>query len=162
MGFLRRFDLPRYREHYGLATLFETGTFRGGGVASAIDAGFERIYSVEIIDELYQENVSRFAEDESVTILKGESAAVLDAALPEIESNILFWLDAHCPGADHGLRDYNAEPDERVRCPLSAGKINSISDSIRKKRRSFTTRPCRPKAQSSHTFVRCADPTSAR
>lgn len=120
MGFLRRFDLPRYREHYGLTTLFETGTFRGGGVQSALDAGFERIFSVEIIPELHRDNVERFAANSNVAILKGESATVLDATLPGIDSNILFWLDAHCPGADHGLADYNAEPDETVRCPLEA------------------------------------------
>jgi hypothetical protein len=120
MGFLRRFDLARYRAHYGLTTLFETGTFRGGGVQSGIDFGFERIYSVEIIDELFQDNVERFSANKNVTILKGESAAVLDATLPDISSNILFWLDAHCPGADHGLTDYNTEPNERVRCPLES------------------------------------------
>ena len=40
--------------------------------------------------------------------------------LPGLEGNILFWLDAHFPGADHGLRDYNAELDEQVRCPLES------------------------------------------
>jgi hypothetical protein len=120
MGFLRRFDLPRYREHYGLTTLVETGTFRGGGVQAAIDSGFERVYSVELIDELYKSNVEKFSSCENVTILQGESDCVLDSILPTIDSNILFWLDAHCPGADDGRREYNAESDERIRCPLES------------------------------------------
>jgi hypothetical protein len=33
---------------------------------------------------------------------------------------IFFWLDAHFPGADGGLLDYNAEADESVRCPLES------------------------------------------
>ena len=118
MGSLYRFDLERYAETYDLPVLFETGTFFGYGVQLAINAGFEKIFSVEIIDEYFTANVERFSDQENVTILKGESAAVLGDTVGEIESNILFWLDAHFPGADGGLCHYNSCEDEAIRCPL--------------------------------------------
>ena len=120
MGSLNRFDLARYRGHYGLNALFETGTFHGDGVQAAIEAGFDRIISVEIIDEYFTENRKRFAHDDRVQILHGESRWALEEILPGLEGPIFFWLDAHFPGADGGLRDHNAEPDEAVRCPLES------------------------------------------
>ena len=120
MGFLRRFDLARYREFYSLGALFETGTFRGGGVEAALEAGFERVYSIEIIVELFHLNRERFHGDDRIHLLHGQSAAQLDRVLPSIDANIFFWLDAHYPGADHGLREYDDEPDEALRCPLES------------------------------------------
>jgi hypothetical protein len=120
MGSLRRFDISRYAREYDLPVLFETGTYKGGGVKLALKAGFEKIYSVEIVDEYFRENVDRFSANRNVTILQGESEAVLDRTLPEIEGNILFWLDAHFPGADGGLADYNSCEDERIRSPLES------------------------------------------
>jgi len=118
MGDLRRFELDRYREHYSLTTLFETGTFRGDGVQQALDSGFGFIYSVEIMDEFFDKCVERFSKNDNITLLKGHSSDMLEEALPSIDGNIFFWLDAHFPGADGGLRDYNGESDADLRCPL--------------------------------------------
>jgi hypothetical protein len=118
MGSLSRFELDRYRRHYSLTTLFETGTLHGHGVQQALDNGFEFVYSVEIMDEFFDKCVERFSANDNVTLLKGHSADMLDLALPSIKGNIFFWLDAHFPGADGGLRDYNSESDETLRCPL--------------------------------------------
>lgn len=120
MGTLHRFELSRYREHYDLATLFETGTLRGDGAQAALDAGFEKIFSVEMIEEFFAASSERFAEQENVVILQNSSVAALDGMLPDIDTGIFFWLDAHFPGADGGLRDYNAEADESIRCPLES------------------------------------------
>ena len=118
MGSLSRFDLSRYREHYGLGAFFETGTCWGDGVQYAVDAGFERIFSVEIMDEFFDASSERFKDLDHITLIKGESVTALEQTLPDIEDNILFWLDAHFPGADGGLKDYNAPTDETIRCPL--------------------------------------------
>ncbi len=118
MGSLFRFDLRRYAETYDLPVLFETGTFLGNGVKLALDAGFESIYSVEIVEQYYQANVELFADRPEVTIIEGTSAAALDSVLRSIEPNILFWLDAHFPGADGGLSGYNDCHDEAVKFPL--------------------------------------------
>lgn len=118
MGSLFRFDLGRYADTYDLPVLFETGTFRGNGVQLAIDAGFKKIFSVEIIEEYYLANVERFKDQPGVNLLHGESAKCLGDTVGTIKENILFWLDAHFPGADGGLCSYNSCEDETIRCPL--------------------------------------------
>lgn len=118
MGSLFRFDLERYAETYDLPVLFETGTFLGNGVQLAIDAGFDRVYSVEIIDEYFTANVERFSDQQNVNLLHGESAKCLSDTVATINENILFWLDAHFPGADGGLCSYNSCEDEAIRCPF--------------------------------------------
>lgn len=118
MGSLQRFDLRKYADHYGLSVFFETGTFQGEGVERAIETSFDRILSVEIIDEFYRTIAGRFAEFNNVKIIHGNSVSALEQILPEIKGNILFWLDAHFPGADGHLTDYNHEQEDSIRCPL--------------------------------------------
>ncbi|MEO8649946.1 MAG: hypothetical protein ABI539_12335 [Acidobacteriota bacterium] len=118
MGNLARFDLARYASVYDLGALVETGTFRGHGVRAALAAGFEQIISIEIVEQYFDENTERFKDFPNVEILEGHSADVLDQVAEGIEGNVLFWLDAHFPGADGGVAGFNAVADESVRCPL--------------------------------------------
>lgn len=118
MGSLKRFDLAKYREAYSLDMLFETGTLFGDGVQRALDAGFQRVISVEIVDSLFEQSAERFREDPRVTIIHGESTKTLDELAGNIPGRVLFWLDAHFPGADGGLATYDECPNEDVRCPL--------------------------------------------
>jgi hypothetical protein len=120
MGSLKRFDIARYRKEYGLYALFETGTFKGDGVRCALGAGFERVYSTEIMAEYVKLNRASFKDDPRVTIFDGHSADVLGKELPMIRGRIFFWLDAHFPGADGGIRPFDAEEQADLRCPLEA------------------------------------------
>ena len=80
------------------------------------------------------------------------------------EGVITYKLAAHAadlakghPGAQY--RD-NALSQRHV--SSFAGKTSSTSASIRKRQKSFTTRRCRPRVQSSPTFAQCAARISAR
>jgi hypothetical protein len=60
---------------------------------------FDRIYSIELDENLYETARHRFSESRSITIVKGDSGRVLPELLKIIESPCLFWLDAHyCSG----------------------------------------------------------------
>jgi hypothetical protein len=118
MGSLKRFDLNRIIKEYNTVNMFETGTFFGDGVAYALKAPFAKIISVEIISEIAIRAKSRFVNEEKVTIIEGDSVTALENVLPTIEGNCLFWLDAHFPGADAGLTQYDAVKDENMRLPL--------------------------------------------
>lgn len=113
-----RFDLKRIIQKYDTPYMFETGTYLGEGVAHALQASFTRIFSVEIVSEIAARATSRFAYDEKVTIIEGNSVTALEMILPSITGNCLFWLDAHFPGADAGLEGYDAIPEEEIRLPL--------------------------------------------
>lgn len=125
MGSLQRFNLKKYIKAYDLSVLFETGTYKGDGVKYALESGFERVFSTEIMDEYVELNREQFRQNENVTVLKGNSSDLLDAHLSEIKGNIFFWLDAHFPGADGGLLDYNSDFEDAVKYPLE-GELKII------------------------------------
>lgn len=120
MGSLQRFNLKKYIKTYDLSVLFETGTYKGDGVKYALESGFERVFSTEIMDEYVELNREQFRQNQNVTVLKGNSSDLLDEHLSQIKGNIFFWLDAHFPGADGGLLDYNSDFEDAVKYPLEA------------------------------------------
>lgn len=120
MGFARTFDLSRLMERYGCRVFFETGTGTGTGLAFAAEQSFDKLFSVEIHEGLAQAATEKFAPDARVSIYQGTSDAALNDILPTLPADqpVLFWLDAHFPGADFSLAKYNDEKEEAVRLPL--------------------------------------------
>ncbi len=72
----------------------ETGTYLGDMVY-AMQGYFERLYSIELSTELYQNAKKRFAAQPHITILNGDSGAILSELMATIHEPVLFWLDAH-------------------------------------------------------------------
>lgn len=126
MGSLSRFDLNRIIQDFKTPNLFETGTFWGDGVAYALEFPFDKIISVEIIPEIADKAKSRFREEERVEIIEADSVTGLEEQLPLLNGNTVFWLDAHFPGADAKLADYEAGNDMEFRLPLKM-EIEHIS-----------------------------------
>lgn len=120
MGLISRFDLSRIIQDFGCKVFIETGTGTGDGLAHACAFPFERILSVEVVDELAERARARFAANDRVDIVVGQSSSVLEQWLSTVpgDAPVLFWLDAHFPGADFQLAAYDSETDERVRLPL--------------------------------------------
>lgn len=76
----------------------ETGTFHGGGVNRALQAGFSKIISIEIHEPLYVENLTRFKDEiakERVFFYCGDSSKIMQDIVSRIDDPILFWFDAH-------------------------------------------------------------------
>ena len=115
MGYLFHHDLKAYNTKYNLNTFVETGVWKGDGVAHALDVGYEKIYSIELLDQFYNGAVERFKNDENITIIKGNTLNEMPDLLFRIplEHGILFWLDAHLPS--HYLR---GEYDHDTEFPL--------------------------------------------
>ena len=82
----------------------ETGSYLGDGVAAALAAGFEKIYSIEFYAARYNFCCERFANSNNVTLLQGDSSEQLCLLLPSIHEKAVFWLDAHYDAC-------NAEPE---------------------------------------------------
>mgnify|MGYP006274733539 CR=1 FL=1 len=99
----------------------ETGTFYGGGVIQALDAGFRRIASIEVDprnqavarEKLAEHPLSNEAE---IELLLGDSAERMDQLIAFARASgsphPVFWLDAHT----HLFEDGGAT--EGVACPL--------------------------------------------
>lgn len=120
-----RFDLSKYRNRI----FVETGTYRGDSVRAALEAGFERVYSIEIDDQLYHDARLRFAEeiaDSRVILLHGDSGRCLPEIIGAVQEKCTFWLDAHS-------QDYNFanETNSYDNCPLYR-ELDEIAKSVRR------------------------------
>lgn len=71
----------------------ETGTCGGDGVAYALELGFKKIVSIDIVHDI--EARTKFAENPNVTFMTGDSGTLLWEAIKDTDTRITFWLDAH-------------------------------------------------------------------
>lgn len=83
-----------YAIRFKLDILVETGTYLGDTI-EAMRKGFDRIYSIELSEELYQRAKIRFSNVKNVRLYLGDSGDVLTAVLNAIDEPCLFWLDGH-------------------------------------------------------------------
>ena len=88
MEYARRFRLPVF---------IETGTYLGDMVDGVRNV-FEEVYSIELSPRLHLEARARFKGAPHVTLLQGDSGAVLKDLLPRLSRPCLFWLDGHYSG----------------------------------------------------------------
>jgi hypothetical protein len=84
----------------------ETGSFQGDGIQQALDAGYEKVISIELSEKYFEISRNRFISDPRVTIVKGDSYKVLPSILNEIKEKCTFWLDGHHSCGDTALGDY--------------------------------------------------------
>jgi hypothetical protein len=118
--------LREHADRYGLDTLVETGTFRGGTIEALRDR-FARIYSIELDDALYQRARLRFAGAPHVTILHGDSALLLPTVVAKLSGPALFWLDGHYSGPGTAKAAGHETPIvEEIRAVLAHAIANHV------------------------------------
>jgi len=100
----------------------ETGTNKGDGIQRALDAGFEKVLSVEADQDLFIQSRERFFKDGRVKIWFGKSYGTLLEMLTRVNERCVFWLDAHPSG-----------PGTAGHINLMQGDTNWHQDSIIKK-----------------------------
>jgi len=80
--------------------LIETGTFRGQGIASALESGYDHVISFEVVPELYEGCKEAFHGMKNVTLLLQSSASMAFVNIVKgLDRPAVFWLDAHFNGA---------------------------------------------------------------
>ena len=114
-------DVNILRKFGGTNRVFiETGTYKGDGVQMALDAGFDRVHSMEIFEQLYLQSSSRFANNYGVQVWHGDTSKHFGTMIKSIDESATFWLDSYVSGWDSG---YN--PD----CPAPLMKeLEEISN----------------------------------
>ncbi|MFH1352731.1 MAG: hypothetical protein ABIH68_04055 [bacterium] len=86
--------VKEYAVHFNLSTLIETGTYLGDMIRATGNC-FDRIFSVELNETLYEKAKKKFSKFSHIRIIKGNSSKVLPDLLRSISQPCLFWLDAH-------------------------------------------------------------------
>jgi len=94
MNTSRTLSLQTLKE-FKCGVFFETGTFAGGGVATALSARFTKIYSLEIYKYYYDLSSNMFKNHPDITIFFGDSSKELWDHIKNINEKICFWLDGH-------------------------------------------------------------------
>lgn len=75
----------------------ETGTYKGDMI-ERVGSHFQKIYSIELDDDLYSAAQKRFEGRGDVVLLQGDSAARIKDVLATLHEPAFFWLDAHGSG----------------------------------------------------------------
>lgn len=78
---------------YSLRLFVETGTSFGDMVRAMIPH-FDRIWTIELGDQLYAEAQEKFRDERKVQLIHGDSGRELGRLLPQLDAPALFWLDA--------------------------------------------------------------------
>jgi hypothetical protein len=94
-----RFSIPKeliefIKEKVNIPVFVETGTFKGDAAAWAGDH-FEKVHTIEIIEELYIEAKERWKNKGNVEFHLGDSALKLNEVIKNIPAQTMFWLDGH-------------------------------------------------------------------
>lgn len=92
--FIKRSIILRYALDNHCKTLVETGT-QYGDTPWLFRNRFETIYTIELSQMLAAMARRRFRKTLNIKVVEGDSGEVLEAILPELKSNTLFWLDGH-------------------------------------------------------------------
>jgi len=86
-----------YAAKFALRNFVETGTFLGYMV-EVMQYKFHHLFSIELDTTLYERAKWKFRKSSNITILQGDSSAVLPVILAGIKEPALFWLDGHYSG----------------------------------------------------------------
>ncbi len=101
----KRMLLKEYALKYNTLIFVETGTFVGDTI-DYLKEKFDKLYSVELSEELSRNAQKRFKNNSHISIIHGDSGEVLWDLIPKLNSPALFWLDGHYSSIYH----YNGNP----------------------------------------------------
>ena len=91
---VKQYIVKKFCKKFKIRIFIETGTFKGQMV-SAVMNDFDRIYSIELSKELFEDCKQKFIDESHVKIIHGDSGKMLMEILAEIDKPCLFWLDGH-------------------------------------------------------------------
>lgn len=86
--------VKKLAKKFNMKTFVETGTHRGAMVW-AVRNKFEKIYSIELDESLFEKARQKFSEYKHIEIIHGDSGKEIVKVLSKISDPCLFWLDGH-------------------------------------------------------------------
>ena len=147
--------IKSFAEKYELGTFVETGTFYGDMV-EAMKGYFDRIYSIELSNELYEKARKRFDRDKRIEIIHGDSGVQLGKLLERIDQPALFWLDGHYSAGETARGDNDTPIYEELTHIFSVP--NSEHVVIIDDARCFGTHPAYPAINDLSDFIKAKKP----
>jgi len=99
----------------GIDHFVETGTYKGGGVSTALRAGYKKVTSIEAVNEFHRNCSEKFEKEISegrVQLLLGDSGEVMKNTA--FQGPTVFWLDAHFQGEEAEFHADNCPLDREL------------------------------------------------
>lgn len=152
---VKQHTLLEYAQRYGLQTFVETGTYYGD-TTEAMRSHFDRVYSIELSDELFARASRRFRNAPDVELLHGDSGEVLPRVVRHLDEPALFWLDGHYSGGETARGTDETPVLAEVRCVLESpvrGHVMVIDDA-----RLFGTDPAYPTLEELGSVINAVRP----
>ena len=143
--------IRKFAERFGLKVLIETGTYYGDMV-EAMKNDFSRIYSIELSNELYEKAKRRFAGDDRIKIVNGDSGIELGKIIDSLDQPALFWLDGHYSAGETARGDKDTPIYEELTHIFNSqerGHVVIIDDA-----RCFGTDPAYPSIDELSKFIK--------
>lgn len=107
----------------------ESGSYTGEGIQNALDAGFQRVISIEISQSLYRSCTLKFKNNPKVELILGDSGLILKNILENIKDPITFWLDGHFSGGNTSMGESETPIiKELQQIPIGSSNIILIDD----------------------------------
>ncbi|MBX3166741.1 MAG: hypothetical protein KF760_04990 [Candidatus Eremiobacteraeota bacterium] len=122
---VKQLQLLNTQRQYGYKVLVETGTFRGD-MMIAMHPYFEKLYSIELSQELHQAALVRLRAYPKATLLQGDSGKVLANLTEALAKPAIFWLDGHYSAGDTALGDLETP----IRAELEAVLSHSVPHAV--------------------------------
>ena len=107
MAHLEEHDIESLKTQFKLDTFFETGTGNCEGIIHAKECGFNNIHTVDCME---QTTTAAKSKCPWAKVHLGKSSSVISAfqTMRKVEPpcRVLWWLDAHFPGVDTGILNW--------------------------------------------------------
>lgn len=82
------------RQYQCTKVFIETGTFMGDTI-EFLKYHFDRLFSIELNEELALKAAKRFSHEPKISIICGDSTTQLASILAKVDCPTVFWLDGH-------------------------------------------------------------------
>ncbi len=122
---VKQLVIKEYQDRMQYNILVETGTYLGQMI-EAQKTTFEKIFSIELSQKLFEKAVKRFKKDTNVTIVQGDSGKVLGKVLKEISEPVIFWLDGHYSAGVTAKGDKDCPIFEELDAIFNENKLNHV------------------------------------
>ena len=108
------FKLEKYRQNTNV--FIETGSLRGYSINKALEAGYNKIYSIELDEKRYKWVKDEFEDDDEIEIIHGNSNTEFSELMDNIDEKCTIYLDAHYCGDNAEIGDKWSPIREELNC----------------------------------------------
>jgi hypothetical protein len=113
------FLLELHEDYKKFKVFIESGTYRGGTIFG-MEKYFEKLYTVEISKNHYDETKSIYERGcegvPKINFYLGDSSIIFRELLPSIDEKAIFFLDCHWSAGDTGRGEKDCPLIEEIKC----------------------------------------------